>query len=98
MPTQREPEPVMMHGLPGNLKNFAMRDSFARMVPKPAPEPKPCILKSTEPEKPEKNYGADISTFIHMIKNGGAMNSFQSRTSDTLCSYDPFYIKGHIRM
>ncbi|WP_297462512.1 ISL3 family transposase [Ferrovum sp.] len=67
---QPEPGPVMMHGLPGNFKNFEMADSFARMVPKPAPEPKPCIPTSTESGIPEKNYGADISTLIRMIENG----------------------------
>ena len=40
------------------------------MVPEPVPEPKPYIQKSTESEKPEKNYGADISTLIRMIENG----------------------------
>lgn len=40
------------------------------MVPKPAPEPKPYIPKSTDSEKPEKNYGVDISTLIRMIENG----------------------------
>lgn len=45
-------------------------DSFARMTPKPLPEPKPYVPKSTESEKPEKNYGADISTLIRMIENG----------------------------
>ena len=67
---QAEPEPVMMYGLPGNFKNFEMGESCARMVPKPTPEPKLYIPKSTEPEKPEKNYGADISTLILMIENG----------------------------
>lgn len=47
-----------------------MGESLARMTPKSAPEPKPYILKSTESEKPEKNYGADISTLIRMIENG----------------------------
>ena len=32
--------------------------------------PKPFVPKSTESEKPEKNYGADISTLIRMIENG----------------------------
>lgn len=54
---QAEPEPVM-------------GDSFASMVPESAPEPKSYIPKSTEPEKPEKNYGADISILIRMIENG----------------------------
>ena len=45
-------------------------ESFARMVPKPAPEPKPYIPKSTETDRREKNYGADISTLIRMIENG----------------------------
>ena len=67
---QVEPEPVMMYGLPGNFKNFEIGESLARMVPKPAPEPKPYIPKSTDSEKPEKNYGVDISTLIRMIENG----------------------------
>lgn len=67
---QVEPEPVMMYGLPGNFKKFEMGDSFARMEPKPTSEPKPCIQKSIESEKQEKNYGADISTLIRMIENG----------------------------
>jgi transposase len=37
---------------------------------KPTPEPKPYIPKSTEPEKPEKDYGADISAPICMIEDG----------------------------
>jgi hypothetical protein len=62
---RREPEPVEMgYGLPGNIKNFEACDSFARMTPKPFGP------KSTESEKPEKNYGADISTLIRMIENG----------------------------
>jgi transposase len=65
-----EPEPVMMYGLPGNFKNFEMGESLARMTPKSAPEPKPYIPKSTELQKPEKNYGAGISTLIRMIENG----------------------------
>jgi transposase len=67
---QSEPDPVMMYGLPGNFKSFETGDSFARMMPKPAPAPKPYIQKSTESEKTEKNYGADISTLIRMIENG----------------------------
>ncbi|MDU7589948.1 MAG: ISL3 family transposase, partial [Acidovorax sp.] len=67
---QVEPEPVMMYGLPGNFKNFEIGESLARMVPKPAPEPKPYIPKSTDSEKPERNYGVDISTLIRMIENG----------------------------
>ena len=67
---QPEPEPVTMYGLPGNFKNCEMGESFARTMPKPAPEPKPYIPKSTESEKPEKNYGADISALIRMIENG----------------------------
>ena len=68
---RREPGPVEMgYGLPGNIKNFEACDSFARMTPKPLPEPKPYVPKSTESEKPEKNYGADISTLIRMIENG----------------------------
>lgn len=59
------------YALPGNFKNFEMCDSFARITPKASPEPKPYIPKSTESEKPEKNYGADISTLIRMIENGG---------------------------
>jgi transposase len=51
-------------------KHFEMGDSFGRMVPKPAPAPTPYIPKSTESEKTEKNYGADISTLIRMIENG----------------------------
>ena len=58
------------HGLVGNFKNFETGESFARMVPKPAPEPKPYIPKSTETDRREKNYGADISTLIRMIENG----------------------------
>lgn len=54
---QAEPEPVM-------------GDSFASMVPESASEPKSYIPKSTEPEKPDKNYGADISILIRMIENG----------------------------
>jgi len=64
---QSEPEPVMMYGLPGN---FETGHSFARMVPKPDPEPKPYVPESTESEKLVKNYGADISTLIRMIENG----------------------------
>lgn len=60
----------MIYGLIGNFKNFEMGDSFARMTPKPAPEPKPYIQKSTETPVREKNYGADISTLIKMIENG----------------------------
>jgi len=68
---RREPEPVEMgYGLLGNIKNFEACDSFARMAPKPLPEPKPYVQKSTESERPEKNYGADISTLIRMIENG----------------------------
>lgn len=68
---RRDPEPVEMgYGLPGNSKNFELCDSFARMTPKAAPKPKPYIQKSTESEKPEKNYGADISTLVRMIENG----------------------------
>ncbi|MCL5745286.1 MAG: transposase, partial [Acidobacteria bacterium] len=63
-----EPEPVMMYGLPGNFKDFEMGGSLARMTP--VREPKPYIPKSTESEKPEKNYGVDISTLIRMIENG----------------------------
>jgi transposase len=64
---QSEPEPVMMYGLPSN---FETGHSFARMVPKPDPEPKPYVPESTESEKLVKNYGADISTLIRMIENG----------------------------
>lgn len=60
----------MVYGLPGNFKNFEIGEPLARMVPKPAPEPKPYIPKSTDSEKPEKNYGVDISTLIRMIENG----------------------------
>lgn len=60
----------MGYGLLGNIKNFEACDSFARMAPKPLPEPKPYVQKSTESERPEKNYGADISTLIRMIENG----------------------------
>ena len=68
---RREPEPVEMgYALPGNIKSFEMCDSFSRMTPKTPPVPKPYIPKSTESEKPEKNYGADISTLIRMIENG----------------------------
>ena len=66
---KRAAEPVM-YGLVGNFKNFETGESFARMVPKPAPEPKPYIPKSTETDRREKNYGADISTLIRMIENG----------------------------
>jgi len=67
----RRREPVEIgYGLPGNIKSFEMADSFARMTPKPPPEPKSYVPKSTESEKPEKNYGADISTLIRMIENG----------------------------
>ena len=62
---RHEPEPVEMgYGLPSNIKNFEASDSFERMTPKPY------VPKSTESEKPEKNYGADISTLIRMIENG----------------------------
>ena len=68
---RREPEPVEMgYALPGNVKSFEMCDSFSRMTPKSPPEPKPYIQKTTESEKSEKNYGADISTLIRMIENG----------------------------
>jgi len=68
---RREPEPVEKgYALPGNVKNFEMGETLARMTPKPAPDPKPYIPKSTESEKLEKNYGADISTLIRMIENG----------------------------
>ncbi len=60
----------MGYGLPGNVKSFAMGESLARTAPKPPPEPKPYIPKSTESEKSDKNYGADISTLIRMIENG----------------------------
>jgi transposase len=60
----------MGYGLPSNIKNFEACDSFARMTPKSLPEPKPYVPKSTESGKPEKNYGADISTLIRMIENG----------------------------
>jgi transposase len=65
-----EQEPVVMHGLPGNFKNFEMGDSFARMMPKPLAEPNSHIPKSTDSKKPDKNYRADISTLIHMIESG----------------------------
>ena len=55
---------VVEYGLPGNIKNFEACDSLARMTPKPF------VPKSTESEKPEKNYGADISTLIRMIEAG----------------------------
>jgi transposase len=67
---QSEQESPAMYGLPGNFKHFEMGDSFARMTQKPLPESKPYIHKSTDSEKPEKNYGADISTLIRMIENG----------------------------
>jgi hypothetical protein len=37
-------------------------DISAEIIPKPAP--------STQIEKPEKNYGVDISTLTRMIENG----------------------------
>ena len=58
------------YGLPGNIRNFEVCDSFARMAPRAVREPKPYVPKSTESEKPEKNYGTDISTLIRMIENG----------------------------
>jgi len=67
---QAEHEPVVMYGLPGNFKNFEMGGPFARMMPKPPPESKSCIPKSTDSEKSEKTYGVDISTLIRMIENG----------------------------
>lgn len=67
---QAAAERAMRYGLPGNLENVEMEGAFARMVPAPTPESKPYVPKSKEPEKPEKNYGADISTLIRMIENG----------------------------
>jgi hypothetical protein len=52
----------MMYGLSGNVKNFEMGRSLARMTP--IREPKPYLPKSTESENPEKTYGVDISTLI----------------------------------
>ncbi|MCL2589388.1 MAG: ISL3 family transposase [Betaproteobacteria bacterium] len=66
---KRRAEPVM-HGRAENFKSFWTGDSFARMVPKPPPRPKPYTPKSTENAEQEKNYGADISTLIRMIENG----------------------------
>jgi hypothetical protein len=66
---QSEQESIAMVGLPGSFRSFEAGDSFARMTPKPPPEPKPCIQKTTDSEKPEKNYGVDISTLIRMIEN-----------------------------
>ncbi|MCL2022601.1 MAG: ISL3 family transposase [Betaproteobacteria bacterium] len=67
---QSEQEFVAMYALPGNFKHFKMGGTFARMTPESDPEPKPYILKSTDSEKPEKNYGVDISTLIRIIENG----------------------------
>jgi transposase len=43
---------------------------FAEGAHKHKLSPKHYVPKSTESEKPEKNYGADISTLIRMIENG----------------------------
>ncbi|MCL1826361.1 MAG: ISL3 family transposase [Betaproteobacteria bacterium] len=66
---KRQAEPVT-HGWAENFKSFWTGNSFARMVLKPPPRPKPYIPKSTENAEQEKNYGADISTLIRMIENG----------------------------
>lgn len=55
----------------GDQERARLADAFWRSaIPKPPPEPKPYVPKSTESERPEKNYGADISTLIRMIENG----------------------------
>jgi hypothetical protein len=58
------PEPNVMYDMFAMVKPTGSRRS---PPPRPMPPPEP---PSTEFDKPEKNYGADISTLIRMIEAG----------------------------